>query len=126
MVMKNKSSIQNVISHMNPIARGMYANPPCYGAKIVETILTNPELTNEWKKNVKTMADRMTATRTELKDMLVGLAPGHDWSHLTNQTGMFCYSGLSKAQCQFLQKERHVYIPLSGRISICGVRIKNK
>ena len=125
MVMKSKTSIPKIISHMNPIARGMYVNPPCHGAKIVETILTDPELSNEWKIHVKIMADRIIATRTELKDMIASLTPGHDWSHLTTQTGMFCYSGLSKDQCLFLQKERHVYLPLSGRISICGVRNKN-
>lgn len=63
---------------------------------------------------MKGMADRITEMRTALKDSLVkhgklyyydicvmvcnGIGSIKDWSHITKQIGMFCYSGLSAEQ----------------------------
>ena len=124
MVVKDKSNIPNIISQMNPICRGMYINPPCHGARIVNTILNNPDLAMDWKRSVRAMVDRMRSTRTQLRQRLEVLAPGHQWSHVTDQKGMFWFSGLSQEQCRLLQNKWHIYLPLSGRMSICGVRTR--
>ena len=44
-----------------------------------------------------------------------------DWSHITNQIGMFSYTGLNPQMCEFLKKERSIYLLKSGRMSMCGV-----
>ncbi len=50
--------------------------------------------------------------------------PAGDWSHITRQIGMFCYSGLSPVHVAALRKE-HIYMTMDGRISMCGVTEKN-
>lgn len=44
-----------------------------------------------------------------------------DWSHITAQIGMFCYSGLTKEEVERLKSEHHVYMTGDGRISMAGV-----
>ncbi len=47
------------------------------------------------------------------------------WNHITDQIGMFSYTGLSSAQCEILIKKYHVYLLKSGRISMAGINEKN-
>ncbi|KAI4385058.1 hypothetical protein MLD38_003124 [Melastoma candidum] len=43
------------------------------------------------------------------------------WKHITNQIGMFCYSGMTPEQVDRLTKEFHIYITCNCRISMAGV-----
>jgi len=51
-------------------------------------------------------------------------APG-TWNHITDQIGMFSYTGLSEKVCDILINKYHVYLLKSGRISMAGVNKKN-
>jgi aspartate aminotransferase len=82
------------------IARAIYStwsNPPAHGARIVHRILTCPELKLEWLDNLKTMAERVKSMRAALRSHLEQLKTPGDWGHITQQTGMFSYTGLSGA-----------------------------
>lgn len=72
----------------------MYSNPPINGARIVTEILGNPELKKQWLVDVKGMADRIISVRTKLRDNLKKNGSTRDWSHITDQIGMFCFTGL--------------------------------
>ena len=37
----------------------MYSNPPAHGCRIVDTVLKAPELFQEWRECIKTMANRI-------------------------------------------------------------------
>ena len=56
----------------------------------VSSILTDPELFAEWKRNVKTMAQRIIEMRAELHRLLTEelKTPG-SWEHIVDQIGMF-------------------------------------
>lgn len=71
------------------------------------------------------MADRIISMRDALKGNLEKLGSSHDWSHITKQIGMFCYTGLSPEQVDRLAKEHSVYGTRDGRISIAGVTTGN-
>jgi aspartate/tyrosine/aromatic aminotransferase len=45
--------------------------------------------------------------------------PG-SWDHITEQIGMFSYTGLSKAQCENMTRKWHVYMTMDGRWVHCG------
>jgi aspartate aminotransferase, cytoplasmic len=53
-------------------------------------ILNNPELFEEWKEDIKTMAGRIIAMRDELYRILTEelKTPG-GWKHIVDQIGMF-------------------------------------
>lgn len=75
------------------------------------------------------MAERIIAMRKALRAELLALqppgAPAGAWAHVSAQTGMFCYSGLSAAQVDELRAHHHVYITRDGRISMAGVTTGN-
>jgi aspartate aminotransferase len=124
-VCDNPTEVQAVESQLKILIRPMYSNPPIYGARIVSTILSDTELTALWRKEVKLMADRIISMRTKLVEGLAENGSKRDWSHITSQIGMFCYSGLTPEQVDALAAEHHIYMTRNGRISIAGVSSKN-
>lgn len=116
-------------SQVQIIIRGMYSNPPNHGACIVETTLTNQGLYTQWCKDIHTMSDRIIAMR---KALLAALrAKGtpspvkNQWRHITDQIGMFSYTGLTPEQVTYIQQKYHIYMLQSGRISMAGIRTAN-
>ncbi|CAN6272066.1 unnamed protein product [Urochloa humidicola] len=103
-----------VKSQLQQIARPMYSNPPVHGALVVSIILNDPELKSLWLKEVKA-----------LKENLEKLGSPLSWEHITNQIGMFCYSGMTPEQVDRLTNEYHIYMTRNGRISMAGVTTGN-
>ena len=56
----------------------------------VALILNNPELFEEWKADIRTMAGRIINMRKQLHEVLTKelKTPGN-WDHIINQIGMF-------------------------------------
>jgi len=71
------------------------------------------------------MADRILNMRATLKAELVKLGVKGNWDHITNQIGMFSYTGLTTPQCEVLINKWHIYLIKNGRISMAGVTSKN-
>ncbi|KAL1325353.1 hypothetical protein HN51_035416 [Arachis hypogaea] len=114
-----------VKSQLQLLARPMYSNPPVHGALIVSTVLGDPELKNLWLKEVKVMADRIIGMRATLRENLEKLGSPLPWQHITNQIGMFCYSGLTPEQVDRMTSEFHIYMTRNGRISMAGLNTGN-
>ncbi|KAJ8951908.1 hypothetical protein NQ318_019887 [Aromia moschata] len=74
---------------------------------------------------VKGMADRIISVRTKLRDNLKKEGSTKNWEHITNQIGMFCFTGMTPPQVEKLTKEHSVYLTKDGRISMAGVTSKN-
>jgi len=121
----NAKEAEAVESQLKILVRPQYSNPPITGARIVSTILSDPALTAQWRKEVKVMADRIITMRTKLVDNLKQAGSTKDWSHITKQIGMFCYSGLKPEQVDKLANDYHVYLTRNGRISMAGVTSGN-
>lgn len=83
------------MSRLKQTARNLYSNPPLHGARIVDTILSDPKLTQMWHDELKLMSGRIMEMRNKLTGNLKQLGTPHDWSHITSQIGMFAYTGLS-------------------------------
>eukprot|EP01017_Pseudomicrothorax_dubius_P032160 TRINITY_DN417_c0_g1_i1.p1 TRINITY_DN417_c0_g1~~TRINITY_DN417_c0_g1_i1.p1 ORF type:complete len:441 (-),score=122.80 TRINITY_DN417_c0_g1_i1:150-1448(-) len=121
----NSKQAEAILSQLKILARPIWSSPPINGARIVETILNTPELDTLWRKEVKIMADRIASMRTSIVDNLRSAGSQHNWSHITNQIGMFAYTGLNKEQVNRLREEFRIYLTLDGRISIAGLNTKN-
>jgi aspartate/tyrosine/aromatic aminotransferase len=48
--------------------------------------------------DVKQMADRIITMRKQLRAGIEGAGNKQDWRHITDQIGMFCYTGLNPDQ----------------------------
>lgn len=86
------------MSQLKILIRPMYSNPPVHGARIAARILTQPDLRSLWLKEVKFMADRIITMRQQLVDNLKKNGSKKNWQHITDQIGMFCFTGLNQQQ----------------------------
>lgn len=98
-VTSSAKAADSVLSRVKLVIRAMYSSPPKHGAYLVSTILSDPNLYNEWTEELKNMSGRIIEMRKSLFNMLTNTlkTPG-DWSHIVNQIGMFTYTGLNPNQ----------------------------
>ena len=106
-------------------ARVIYSMPPAHGAAIVETILTSEELRTEWHSELKGMRDRISDNRNLIVAKLIENGVTQDFSHISRQSGMFSFLGLSPEQVQQLQDDYSIYLVGSSRMSIAGYSTDN-
>lgn len=103
----------------------MYSNPPIHGARVVDQILGDAELTKSWHQDLLLMSGRITEMRQALVDELAKCGSKHNWTHVTNQIGMFAYTGLNKEQVDDLISNSAIYMTGDGRISLAGLNTGN-
>nr|CAB3250406.1 aspartate aminotransferase, cytoplasmic-like [Phallusia mammillata] len=125
LVMRDSKFLAPSRSQIELIIRTMFSNPPSHGQRVVATTLKNKALKQEWIENVQTMANRIKDMRQMLHSKLRAAGTPGNWDHIINQIGMFSYTGLTESQVEYLIKEKHIYLPSSGRISMCGLNESN-
>lgn len=116
---------KRVYSQLLILQRSEISNPPAYGARIASTVLNDPELFAEWEEDLRTMSGRIIEMRKALKSELDHLETPGNWDHITNQIGMFSFTGLTEKQVAEMQSKWHVYLTKNGRISMAGLNTGN-
>lgn len=124
-VCESPEEAARVASQLKILIRPIYSNPPINGARIVTKILTDPVLQKQWLVDVKGMADRIISMRVQLRDLLAKQGSTRSWKHITDQIGMFCFTGINPQQVEKLIKEHSVYLTKDGRISVAGISTNN-
>ena len=122
---ENKEEAARVLSQLKIMVRTNYSNPPIHGGAVVAAVLGNPELRALWEKELGEMRVRIKAMRQKLVDGLKAAGVKEDMSFITQQIGMFSYSGLSKAQMHRLRDEFGVYGTDTGRMCVAALNSKN-
>jgi aspartate/tyrosine/aromatic aminotransferase len=121
----NEKIAENVISQLKLLGRAMYSMPPIHGSLIVTRILNDETRYNKWKEELEMVSLRIQKMRLALRNELERIGTPGKWEHITNQIGMFSYTGLSVKQCEELIKNYHIYLIKNGRISMCGLTTNN-
>ena len=114
-----------VLSQLKRVVRTNYSNPPIHGGQVVATALAQPELRQLWEDELAGMRVRIREMRHTLVQKLKEKAPGHDFGFVTQQRGMFSYSGLTKAQVERLKTEFSIYAVDTGRICVAALNSRN-
>ncbi|MEZ6094572.1 MAG: amino acid aminotransferase [Pirellulaceae bacterium] len=114
-----------VLSQIKSIIRTFYSTPPMHGGAIVDVILSDNSLREEWLKELAEVRARIIQIRELFVERLTELAPSADFSHIRRQRGMFSFSGLSREQIIRLRDEYSIYAVENGRINIAGVNRSN-
>lgn len=114
-----------VLSQIKRLVRSNYSNPPTHGSKIVATVLADAELRTLWVQELGQMRDRIKSMRKLLVEKIHARVPGADFSFITQQRGMFSYSGLTKEQVVRMREEFAVYAIESGRICVAALNTRN-
>ena len=114
-----------VLSQLKRVIRTNYSNPPTHGGQVVATALATPELRKLWEDELAAMRMRIREMRQALVQKLKEKAPGHNFDFVTQQRGMFSYSGLTKAQVERLRNEFSIYAVDTGRICVAALNSRN-
>jgi len=122
---KDADEATRVESQLKIIARAIYSNPPVHGARIVAMVLGDPKLKAMWQSEIELMSGRIIKMRSLLRDSLQAVGSKRNWDHITNQIGMFSYTGVTPEQCDSLTNKYHIYLTRNGRISMAGVNNGN-
>ncbi|CAJ2501847.1 Uu.00g047000.m01.CDS01 [Anthostomella pinea] len=120
-----ESTITRIASQLAILQRSEISNPPLYGARIASTVLNDSKLFAEWEDNLRTMSGRIITMRKELRAKLEELGTPGTWNHITDQIGMFSFTGLSEKQVLKIREDAHVYMTKNGRISMAGLNTNN-
>ena len=124
-VCPTKDEADRVLSQLKRVIRSNYSNPPTHGAQVVATVLTTPALRVVWEEELAGMRTRIKKMRHLLREKLEAAGPKQDVSFITQQKGMFSYTGMTQDQMQRLRSEFGIYGVDSGRICVAALNGKN-
>ncbi|EMC93332.1 hypothetical protein BAUCODRAFT_26640 [Baudoinia panamericana UAMH 10762] len=120
-----QDEISRVGSQLAILQRSEISNPPAYGARIASLVLNDDALFAQWEEDLRTMSGRIIEMRKALKSKLDEMETPGTWNHITDQIGMFSFTGLNEQQVQKLREKFHIYMTKNGRISMAGLNTKN-
>lgn len=115
----------NVKGVLKTLIRRSYSCPPIHGSQIVETILSNPTLSQIWIDELAIMRQRIRQMRTSLCDALAQRGASLDYARIRHQKGMFSYTGLTETEVNQLRHQYAIYLVAPGRICIPGLNANN-
>ncbi|KAL8789009.1 MAG: hypothetical protein Q9195_007029 [Heterodermia aff. obscurata] len=120
------NTVGRISSQLAILQRSEISNPPAYGARIASLVLNDPALFKEWEANLRTMSGRIIDMRKVLREKLEELnGKEGSWQHITDQIGMFSFTGLTEKQVLKIREDAHVYMTKNGRISMAGLNTGN-
>ena len=124
-ITESREESARVLSQVKRVIRTNYSNPPTHGASIVAAVLNSPELRAMWEDELAEMRLRIRGMRLQMVELLAKKAPGHDFSFVARQRGMFSYSGLTVEQVARLRSEFGIYALDTGRICVASLNQRN-
>ncbi len=125
LVARSAAAAAAVLSQVKVCIRANYSNPPSHGAAIVATILADAALTAQWQQELAAMRDRINAMRKLFVETLAAKGIDRDFSFISQQRGMFSFSGLTREQVERLKSDYAIYAVGSGRINVAGMTESN-
>ena len=114
-VCADEEEADRVASQLKRLVRPMYSSPPVHGARLAAAVLGDPSIRSNWEADVKSMADRIIAMRTTLRDALESHGGLRTWNHITDQIGMFAFTGLTEEQVLAMRENHAVFCTTDGR-----------
>lgn len=118
---KNAEAAKAIQTHTQDAARANYSMPPAYGGFLVEKVLTNSDLRQEWEQELAAMATRVKSLRAGLLEKIQARGISKDFGFITTQKGMFSYLGINKEQVKRMREEFSIYMADSSRINVAGL-----
>jgi len=120
-----KEAADAVLSQLKILVRQAYSSPPRHGAAIVYKVLTTPKLKSQWLGELKFMSERINKMRAALRSAIEAKGTPGTWNHITDQIGMFSFTGLTTPQVDRMVNEFSIYMTKDGRISVAGLNPGN-
>ncbi len=109
---------QETLAYLN---RQNFSFPPDHGARLVTTILTDAELTADWKAELEDVRLSMLGLRDQLAGELKRLTNSDRFDFLAHHRGMFSRLGTSPEMVEKMRVENGIYMVGDSRMNIAGL-----
>ncbi|MGP5119214.1 amino acid aminotransferase [Psychrobacter alimentarius] len=116
---------ERVFGQLNAFVRRIYSSPPSHGGRVVDIVMNDEALHDQWVGEVYAMRDRIKAMRLKLKSVLESKVPNRNFDYITRQNGMFSFTGLTPEQVERLQSEFGIYMISNSRMCVAGLNTSN-
>lgn len=124
-ISESPGHLDAIASQLAAIARANYSMPPDHGAAIVQTILQDAALKQDWDAELTIMRDRINTLRSKLVGGLKAAGISQDFGFIEQEKGMFSFLGLTVEQVRKLVRDYSIYMVDSSRINVAGINGKN-
>lgn len=124
-VTPTKEEADTVLGQLKFTVRRIYSSPPSHGNAVVDIVMNDEALFEQWVDEVYQMRDRIRDMRAKLQAALQQRLPERDFGYFTKQRGMFSFTGLTAAQVARLREEFAVYMVDNGRMCVAGLNNAN-
>ncbi|WP_342068946.1 amino acid aminotransferase [Yoonia algicola] len=118
-----KDADQQALTQQNLafLNRQNYSFPPDHGARVVTTILQDPELRADWEAELEETRNGMLALRQQLADELKRLTNSDRFDFLAHHRGMFSRLGTTPELVEKLRADHGIYMVGDSRMNIAGL-----
>ncbi|WP_226780176.1 aromatic amino acid transaminase [Oceaniglobus trochenteri] len=116
-----KPVTQGTLAFLN---RQNYSFPPDHGARVVTTILNDPELKADWMAELEEIRNGMLALRRQLADELRQRSNSDRFDFIADHRGMFSRLGASPEQVERMREENGIYMIGDSRMNIAGLNAR--
>ncbi len=107
------------------VAREIYSMPPSHGAALVDLILHDEVLTQQWRQELSLVRGRISGLRKAFVTRLADTEAGDRFNYIKDEKGMFSFLGLTVDQVNRLKQDSSIYMVGSSRINIAGLNDNN-
>ena len=101
--------------------RQNYSFPPDHGARVVTTILQDPNLRADWEAELEEKRNGMLTLRQQLADELKRLTNSDRFDFLAHHRGMFSLLGTTPELVEKLRADFGIYMVGDSRMNIAGL-----
>lgn len=116
---------ERVFGQLNSMVRRIYSSPPSHGGHVVDIVMNDAALHEQWISEVYAMRDRIKAMRLKLKSVLEAKIPNRNFDYITRQNGMFSFTGLTPEQVERLKSKYSIYMISNSRMCVAGLNTNN-
>ena len=102
--------------------RQNYSFPPDHGARVVTTILQDPNLRADWEAELEETRNGMLTLRQQLADELKRLTNSDRFDFLAHHRGMFSLLGTTPELVEKLRADFGIYMVGDSRMNIAGLK----
>lgn len=110
-----------VQQNLNYLNRQNYSFPPDHGARVVTTILTDPELRADWAAELEEVRLSMLGLRQQLAEELRAQSGSDRFGFIAQHRGMFSQIGTTPELVEKMRVDSAIYMVSDSRMNIAGL-----
>lgn len=114
-----------VQQNLNFLNRQNYSFPPDHGARVVTTILTDPELRADWAAELEEVRLSMLGLREQLAEELRERSGSDRFGFIAQHRGMFSQIGTTPELVEKMRVDSAIYMVSDSRMNIAGLNDKS-